>query len=84
MLHAVRAEFIQRVSDTVLNQLLDKLLERGVFSDEEMKSARTKSTADKARDVIDSVRRKGREASSFLIAALCQLDPLLRALGFIF
>ncbi|XP_029374503.1 NACHT, LRR and PYD domains-containing protein 1a-like isoform X1 [Echeneis naucrates] len=70
-----RTEFIQRVSDTVLNQLLDKLLERGVFSDEEMKSARTKSTADKARDVIDSVRRKGSEASSFLIAALCQLDP---------
>uniref|UniRef100_A0A665TNT9 CARD domain-containing protein n=1 Tax=Echeneis naucrates TaxID=173247 RepID=A0A665TNT9_ECHNA len=75
MLRAVRAEFIQRVSDTVLNQLLDKLLEGGVFSDEEMKSARTKSTADKARDVIDSVIGKGNEASSFMISALCQLDP---------
>uniref|UniRef100_A0A665TTF6 CARD domain-containing protein n=1 Tax=Echeneis naucrates TaxID=173247 RepID=A0A665TTF6_ECHNA len=72
-----RAEFIQRVSDTVLNQLLDKLLERGVISDEEMQSARTKSRAEKARDVIDSVRRKGEEASSFLIAALCQLDEWL-------
>ncbi|XP_029373506.1 NACHT, LRR and PYD domains-containing protein 1b allele 3-like [Echeneis naucrates] len=74
---AVRAEFIQRVSDTVLNQLLDKLLQRGVISDEEMESARTKSRAEKAKDVIDSVRRKGREASSFLIAALCQLDEWL-------
>ncbi|XP_029353106.1 uncharacterized protein LOC115038405 isoform X2 [Echeneis naucrates] len=72
---AVRAEFIQRVSDTVLNQLLDKLLERGVISDAEMESARTKSRAEKAKDVIDSVRRKGSEASSFLISALCQLDP---------
>uniref|UniRef100_A0A665UEZ4 CARD domain-containing protein n=1 Tax=Echeneis naucrates TaxID=173247 RepID=A0A665UEZ4_ECHNA len=72
---AVRAEFIQRVSDTVLNQLLDKLLQRGVISDEEMESARTKSRPEKAKDVIDSVRRKGEEASSILIAALCQLDP---------
>ncbi|XP_029374539.1 NACHT, LRR and PYD domains-containing protein 1b allele 5-like [Echeneis naucrates] len=72
-----RTEFIQRVSDPVLNQLLDKLLERGVISDEEMQSARTKSRAEKARDVIDSVRRKGEEASSFLIAALCQLDEWL-------
>ncbi|XP_029378032.1 caspase-1-like, partial [Echeneis naucrates] len=74
-LRAVRTEFIQRVSDTVLNQLLDKLLDRGVIRDEEMESARAKSRAEKARDVIDSVRRKGSEASSFLIAALCQLDP---------
>ncbi|XP_029380343.1 NLR family CARD domain-containing protein 3-like, partial [Echeneis naucrates] len=74
---AVRAELIQRVSDTVLNQLLDKLLQRGVIGDAEMESARTKSRAEKAKDVIDSVRRKGREASSFLIAALCQLDEWL-------
>uniref|UniRef100_A0A665T257 CARD domain-containing protein n=1 Tax=Echeneis naucrates TaxID=173247 RepID=A0A665T257_ECHNA len=74
---AVRAEFIQRVSDTVLNQLLDKLLQRGVIGDAEMESARTKSRAEKAKDVIDSVRRKGREASSFLIDALCHLDEWL-------
>ncbi|XP_029370840.1 ribonuclease inhibitor-like [Echeneis naucrates] len=73
-LRAVRAEFIKRVTDTVLNQLLDELFDRDVISDEEMESARAKSRPDKARDVIDSVRRKGREASSFLIAALCQLD----------
>ncbi|XP_028455936.1 E3 ubiquitin-protein ligase TRIM39-like isoform X2 [Perca flavescens] len=74
----VRPEFVKRVSDPVLNQLLDKLLERGVITDGEMQSARTqRGRADKARDVMDTVRRKGRAASSVLIAALCELDPVL-------
>ena len=42
-----------------------------------MQSATTKTKAAKARDVIDNVRRKGTEASSVLIAALCDLDPCL-------
>ncbi|XP_039669376.1 E3 ubiquitin-protein ligase TRIM7-like [Perca fluviatilis] len=74
----VRPEFVKRVSDPVLNQLLDKLLERGVITDDEMQSARTqRGRADKARDVMDTVRRKGRAASSVLIAALCEVDPVL-------
>uniref|UniRef100_A0A3B4UU69 CARD domain-containing protein n=1 Tax=Seriola dumerili TaxID=41447 RepID=A0A3B4UU69_SERDU len=73
----VRTKFINRVSEAVLNQLLDKLLERGVVNDDEMQSARTKIRAEKARDVIDTVRRKGTEASSVLIAALCEVDPCL-------
>ncbi|TDH13433.1 hypothetical protein EPR50_G00057540 [Perca flavescens] len=73
----VRSQFVERVSDPVLNQLLDKLLERGVITDGEMQSARTQGRADKARDVMDTVRRKGRAASSVLVSALCELDPVL-------
>ncbi|XP_050924931.1 NACHT, LRR and PYD domains-containing protein 1 isoform X12 [Lates calcarifer] len=73
----VRIKFIDRVTEPVLNQLLDKLLERGIINDEEMQSARAKIRADKARDVIDTVRKKGAKASSVLIAALCEVDPCL-------
>uniref|UniRef100_A0A3B4UXT3 CARD domain-containing protein n=1 Tax=Seriola dumerili TaxID=41447 RepID=A0A3B4UXT3_SERDU len=76
-LFLVRTQFINRVSDALLNQLLDKLLERGVVTDDEMQSARTKTRAEKARDVIDTVRRKGTEASSVLIAALYEVDQCL-------
>ncbi|XP_035863608.1 stonustoxin subunit alpha-like [Sander lucioperca] len=72
----VRRQFVQRVSDPVLNQLLDKLLERRVITDGEMQSVRT-GRADKARDVMDTVRRKGSAASSVLISALCEVDPVL-------
>uniref|UniRef100_A0A8D0D3N3 CARD domain-containing protein n=1 Tax=Sander lucioperca TaxID=283035 RepID=A0A8D0D3N3_SANLU len=73
----VRRPFVERVSDPVLNQILDKLLEHGVITDEEMQSARTRGRADKARDVMDTVRRKGRAASSVLISTLCEVDPVL-------
>ncbi|XP_059195266.1 NACHT, LRR and PYD domains-containing protein 12-like [Centropristis striata] len=74
---AVRTEFVKRVSDANLNLLLDKLYERDVISYGEMQSATSKSQLDKARDVIDAVRRKGAEASSVLIAALREVDPRL-------
>ncbi|XP_059182910.1 NACHT, LRR and PYD domains-containing protein 12-like [Centropristis striata] len=73
----VRTQFVKRVSDPVLNQLLDKLLELHVINDEEMQSLRAKGRADRARDVIDTVRRKGSAASSVLMEALCELDPHL-------
>ncbi len=66
------------MSEPVLNQLLDELLERGVINDDEMQSIRTiPSRADRARDVIDTVRRKGTEVSSDLIAALHKVDSHL-------
>ncbi|XP_051241868.1 baculoviral IAP repeat-containing protein 3 [Dicentrarchus labrax] len=74
---SVRTEFINRVSDPALNQLLDKLLHRGIINDEEMQSARIKVQAEKARDIIDTVRKKGTRASSVLIAALCEVDPCI-------
>ncbi|XP_056220456.1 NACHT, LRR and PYD domains-containing protein 1b allele 2-like [Seriola aureovittata] len=76
-LFSVRTQFIKSVSEPILDQLLDKLLELGVVNDDEMQSARMKTRAEKARDVIDTVRRKGTEASSVLIAALCEVDPCL-------
>ncbi|KAK9528072.1 hypothetical protein VZT92_014568 [Zoarces viviparus] len=76
-LFSVRTQFVDRVSDSVLNQLLDKLLEHRVITDAEMESTRTRNRADKARDAIDTVRRKGSIACSVLIAALCEVDPCL-------
>uniref|UniRef100_A0A8C9Y793 CARD domain-containing protein n=1 Tax=Sander lucioperca TaxID=283035 RepID=A0A8C9Y793_SANLU len=76
-LFSVRTEFVERVSDDVLNQLLDKLLEHRIINDGEMQSIRTKAKADKAREVIDTVRRKGTKPSALLIADLRKLDPCL-------
>ncbi|XP_034729526.1 uncharacterized protein LOC117945902 [Etheostoma cragini] len=76
-LFSVRIQFLNRVTDPVLNQLLDKLLERRVINDAEMQSVRAKSREDKARDVIDTVRRKGPEACRVLIASLREVDPCL-------
>ncbi|XP_070784623.1 caspase recruitment domain-containing protein 8-like [Enoplosus armatus] len=82
-LASVRTQFLERVSEPVLNQLLDKLLEHDVINDDETQSFRTKVKAEKARDVIDTVRRKGPEASSVLIATLCEVDQhLSRVLNF--
>lgn len=57
-------------------QLLDRLLEQGVMNVEEMESTiALRTTADMARAVIDTVQRKGTEASSILIQDLRILDP---------
>ncbi|XP_067449656.1 NACHT, LRR and PYD domains-containing protein 3-like isoform X2 [Thunnus thynnus] len=74
-LRSVRTLFVKAVSDVILNQLLDGLLQRGVINEEEMESVRTKSRAEKARDVITMVINKGTQASSFLITDLRKLDP---------
>ena len=77
MLLSGRSQFVSSVSDSILNQLLDGLLERGVIDQEEMDSARTRTRADKARAVIDMVQNKGTRASSFLIEVFRTLDPHL-------
>ncbi|CAK6984676.1 uncharacterized protein LOC128366930 [Scomber scombrus] len=76
----VRTQFISRVSEANLNLLLDKLLEFGVINDGEMESARTETRVNRARKVIDMVRRKGSEASSDFIVALLEVDPNLSRL----
>lgn len=79
-LKSVRRQFIKSVSDPVLKLLLDKVLELGVITDDEMETVGGKvNRAEKARDLIDTVRRKGSEASSALISALCEVDPGLSA-----
>uniref|UniRef100_A0A4W6FJX0 CARD domain-containing protein n=1 Tax=Lates calcarifer TaxID=8187 RepID=A0A4W6FJX0_LATCA len=54
-------------------------LKRGVITDDEMDLSGTAKRADKARVVMDTVRRKGSEASSALISALCEEDRWLSA-----
>ncbi|XP_073324782.1 uncharacterized protein [Pagrus major] len=77
-LHLVRPEFVRRVSGPVLNQLLDKLLHLDFINDEEVQSVKAKPVIqDKARELIDTVRKKGTRASSALIAALRKVDPNL-------
>uniref|UniRef100_A0A3Q2V288 CARD domain-containing protein n=1 Tax=Haplochromis burtoni TaxID=8153 RepID=A0A3Q2V288_HAPBU len=71
----IRKQFVDQVSDSNLNQLLDSLFQQGIINMEEMDSARIKPRADRARDVIDVVRNKGEEASSSLIDGLRELDP---------
>ncbi|CAG5956783.1 unnamed protein product [Menidia menidia] len=74
---AVRVQFINGVSDSVLNQLLDKLLQHGAMINEVMQTAKTKPRAEKAPDVIDTVMRKGHESSKTLIEALREVDLCL-------
>ncbi|KAM8755812.1 uncharacterized protein AB9X84_009226 isoform 4-T4 [Acanthopagrus schlegelii] len=77
-LSSIRTQFVERVSGSVLNQILDKLLDLDIINDEEMQSVKTQpTTQDKARKLIDMVRKKGTEASSVLIAALRKVDPSL-------
>lgn len=65
------------MSEPVLNQLLDHLLQQDIINQEEMETIRTKTRSDGARDVIDTVRKKGAEASSSFINVICKVDPHL-------
>ncbi|XP_008296839.1 NACHT, LRR and PYD domains-containing protein 1-like [Stegastes partitus] len=79
----IRSCFIDGTSGPVLNSLLDKLLEKRVFTDSERESAdEMQNRRDKARFVVDTVRKKGDAASSEMIDFLCEVDPFLsRRLG---
>uniref|UniRef100_A0A4W5P2J2 CARD domain-containing protein n=1 Tax=Hucho hucho TaxID=62062 RepID=A0A4W5P2J2_9TELE len=74
-LHGVRTKFIEKVSKTVLDQLMDDLLEDKVLNDGEMEEMKVnKLRADKARQLIDSVRRKGDTASEKFLKRLQERD----------
>ncbi|XP_067434225.1 NACHT, LRR and PYD domains-containing protein 12-like isoform X2 [Thunnus thynnus] len=77
LLLKVRTNFINRVSVANIHKLLDKFLELEIINDEEMEFAGTPTRAEKARQVIDMVRRKGEEACLALINALRGIDPFL-------
>ncbi|XP_026218041.1 uncharacterized protein LOC113163525 [Anabas testudineus] len=77
-LFSIRTQFIESVSEPVLHKLLNKLLQCTVITDEELEViAVTQTRAEKARVLIDTVRRKGSEAISALLTALCEVDPCL-------
>ncbi|XP_076590404.1 caspase a-like isoform X2 [Chaetodon auriga] len=83
-LERVRRQFVDKVSKEVISQLLDDLLDDGVLNDGEQESIHDKNSSrgDKARDLIDTVKRKGDEASRKMIAHLHSRDSTLySALG---
>ncbi|XP_018542417.2 NACHT, LRR and PYD domains-containing protein 1b allele 2 [Lates calcarifer] len=73
-LFSVRSQFVDAVSDPVLNKMLDQLLQQDIINDEEKDSVATKTKADKARTLIDMVRKKGARASSDVIKLIRKLD----------
>ncbi|KAK2859753.1 hypothetical protein Q5P01_004373 [Channa striata] len=77
-LKSLRTRFIDSMSDPVLHKLLDKLLEQDIINDDERESIDAKpNRGEKARQVIDTVRKKGSRASSVLLEALRETDPRL-------
>ncbi|XP_024426637.3 caspase-1 isoform X2 [Desmodus rotundus] len=75
-LKSKRKVFIQSVSTGTINGLLDGLLEERVMNQEEMEKVRNENDTamDKARDLIDSVIRKGHQASQILINQIVEVD----------
>eukprot|EP00064_Thunnus_orientalis_P004039 superscaffoldBa00000353_g4050 len=80
----VRVRFVEGANKELIKQLLDDLLEDGILNDGEKDSILEEnlSKADKARCLIDTVKKKGDEASWKLIVHLKGRDPALhRTLG---
>uniref|UniRef100_A0A3Q2XSK7 Caspase-1-A-like n=1 Tax=Hippocampus comes TaxID=109280 RepID=A0A3Q2XSK7_HIPCM len=78
-LKAVKIEFIENVSLPVIEQLLDHLLHDDVLNSGEGQAIieAHDTRARRARILIDSVSRKGDEASWKMITYLQQRDPML-------
>uniref|UniRef100_A0AAQ4Q2Y5 CARD domain-containing protein n=1 Tax=Gasterosteus aculeatus aculeatus TaxID=481459 RepID=A0AAQ4Q2Y5_GASAC len=74
----VQTGFIESISGPVLKSLLDRLLEKRVINDREREAAEAEpNNSDRARFVIDAVRRKGDDASLEMIEFLKEVDPYL-------
>ncbi|XP_061575437.1 caspase-1-like isoform X3 [Cololabis saira] len=78
-LQSVRLLFVEKVSKEMIHQLLDSLLEDGVLNDGEKDSIIEENNTknNKARALIDAVRRKGDESSRKMIAHIQKKDPTL-------
>jgi hypothetical protein len=75
-LRRIRSEFVKRVSIPVIKGLLDDLWQQNVFSTEEKDSVmeEQRSTADRARCLIDEVMKKGERASQVMIDSMKLMD----------
>lgn len=75
----IRNKFVDAVSKEVISQLLDDVLEDQILNDGEKDSILEEnlSRTDKARKLIDTVKRKGNTASEKLIARICCRDSTL-------
>ncbi|KAJ4945786.1 hypothetical protein JOQ06_023464 [Pogonophryne albipinna] len=77
----LRPELVRNMSRELINQLLDDLLMDGVLNDGEKDSVlqENDTRADRARCLIDMVKRKGRAASRKIICHIQSRDPTLSA-----
>ncbi|XP_054452409.1 caspase a-like [Anoplopoma fimbria] len=77
----VRKKFVEKAEQELIYQLLDDLLDDRVLNGGQKDSIcqENRTTANKARSLIDMVRKKGEEASRKMIAHLQSRDPSLYA-----
>lgn len=74
----VRPDFVGRVNEAVIRQLLDGLLCKEVLNDEEVEEVKQGGRKqDQARALIDHVRRKGPKASAVFLQELQSCDGFL-------
>lgn len=75
----LRTEFVRRVSIEIFTQLLEALVSDGVLDDLEKESIleENQTRADKARCLIDTVKKKGNKACRITINHLRIIDPVL-------
>nr|XP_046245207.1 caspase a-like isoform X2 [Scatophagus argus] len=80
-LSRVRTSFVEKVSTVLISQLLDDVLLDRIVNDGEKESVleANSTRGDRARCLIDTVRRKGNNASRMMIAHIQQRDPMLYA-----
>ncbi|XP_051255398.1 caspase a-like isoform X2 [Dicentrarchus labrax] len=78
-LATVRKKFVNMASKELVSQLLDDILEDGILNDGEKDSVLEEnlSRADKARLLLDTVKRKGAKASKKMIDHIEHRDPTL-------
>ncbi|XP_072235499.1 caspase recruitment domain-containing protein 18-like [Leuresthes tenuis] len=78
-LNRIRNDFVERVSLVILKQILDGLITDGVVNTLEKEAIieENQTRADKARRLIDDVKKKGEEASKRMIKHLQTKDPAL-------
>ncbi|AOC55266.1 hypothetical protein LCDVSa182R [Lymphocystis disease virus 3] len=71
-----RVMFIGNLSLSVINGLLDRLLEVKVFTESELEycNEELKTKSDKIRFLVDSCRNKGNIASNIFLRVLYKLD----------
>ncbi|XP_056905593.1 caspase a-like [Takifugu flavidus] len=80
-LDSIRLMFVEKVSTQMINQLLDDVFMDGIVSEMEKESITEKSNirSDKARRLIDLVRKKGERACKKMISHIQSRDPELSA-----
>uniref|UniRef100_A0AAY4BKI5 CARD domain-containing protein n=1 Tax=Denticeps clupeoides TaxID=299321 RepID=A0AAY4BKI5_9TELE len=79
MLLKIRTKFVENVTGVLIKQLLDDLRETRVLNSEEADAVleENSSRADRARCLMDMVRKKGKKSSERMVSWLKEHDPNL-------